>query len=60
MNLLVSMDQDDLKEKIDAGEVPVTDVSKIAVLDHYSKIKQSIKHILINRAGIKVEEFVQF
>jgi len=28
-NLLLSMDYDDLKEKIDAGEEPFTDVAKI-------------------------------
>ena len=38
-NLLVSMDYDDLKEELDAGQEPVTDISKIQVVDHYSKIK---------------------
>ena len=38
-NLLVSMDREDLQEKLDAGEEPLTDLSKIQVIDHYSKIK---------------------
>lgn len=54
------MDYDDLKEKIDAKQEPTTELSKIQVVDHYSKIKQSIKNILINRIGLKIEELSQF
>lgn len=38
-DLLVSMDREDLQEKIDAGEEPETEVARLQVVDHYSKIK---------------------
>jgi len=36
------------------------DLSKITVLDPYSKMKQSIKNILVNRCGVKIEELSQY
>lgn len=59
-DLLVSMDREDLQEKIDAGEEPETEIARIQVIDHFSKIKQSIKNILINRCAIKLDELSQF
>jgi transcription initiation factor IIF auxiliary subunit len=38
----------------------IADLSKITVADPYSKIKQSIKNILVNRCGVKIEELCQF
>ena len=59
-DLLVSMDREDLQEKIDAGEEPETELARIQVVDHYSKIKQSIKNVLINRCAVKLDELSQF
>ena len=54
------MDKDEIFETIESGNEPSTDISRIQVIDHYSKIKQSIKNILLNRCAMKQEELCQF
>ena len=52
-NLLLSMDKDEIVENTLRCLEPTTDISRIQVVDHYSKVKQSIKNILFNRCAIK-------
>jgi hypothetical protein len=51
---------DQLSNSTESSETSETDLSKITVMDPYSKIKKSIKNILINRCSLKFEELSQF
>ena len=60
LNLLISKDKEQIKDNLEIHQEPETDLQTIQVIDDYSKIKQSIKNILINRCSVKLEELHQF
>ena len=62
-NLLVQEDPsklDQMSNSTESSETSEADLSKITVMDPYSKIKKSVKNILINRCSLKFEDLSQF